>query len=184
MTTLFALALLAADPVEIPKHLAETVYEGDLAEAKRIYDLAVAEATERCKAALERASKSAAMEGQLNKAVAYRDRAKALVVPEATVTRSPLLGRYEFRWPMNNNVRQHVFEANGKARYLTDSFDPERAKKPLEAQVYWFSKGEEIGGLILWNGEAHILSVVKGKPPSMLSYPKEHGHVGYGQKMK
>jgi hypothetical protein len=177
MTTLFALALLAADPVEIPKHLAETVYEGDLAEAKRIYDLAVAAATERCKAALERASKSATMNGELDKAVAYRDRAKALVVPELV---KPLIGKYEFKFA-DGVVRHYVFDAGGKAQFAFDNRPDEN--KPEAGELYWFTRNGELGGLMLVAGEAHLISVVKGKP-TILSYSRHHVYKGVGEKVK
>src|SRR5262245_57109433 len=144
MTALIALTLLAADPVEVPKHLAETLYEADLAEAKRIYELSVTDATERCKAALERASKSATMLDDLDKAVAYRDRAKALVVPTAPATAKPLLGKFEFRYD-NQLVRHYVFGVDGKAEFSFASTVPDA--KPVPCEIYWFTRKGELFGL-------------------------------------
>jgi hypothetical protein len=177
MTTLFALALLAADPVEIPKHLAETVYEGDLAEAKRIYDLAVAAATERCKAALERASKSATTNGELDKAVAYRDRAKALAAPDPTSTPT---GKYHMRYA---NKYNHVYAfSNGKLLQLAN--DSGTFDKPVESVMLWGPKG----GFAFWpsnqgSGAVEMFTWQGGKLTSLF-YPQETALKGVGEKAK
>jgi hypothetical protein len=170
MTALFALALLAADPAEIPKHLAETVYEGDLAEAKRTYDLAVAEATDRCKAALERASKSATMNGDLDKAVAYRDRAKALAVPEM---KPPLVGKYEFRWS-NGTSFERVFDAHGNIVIQ---------EKDRGQMMFWSQQGGEWHGLLHLDGAIDAIRV-SGAKVSLLHFPKLSAISGVGEKVK
>lgn len=172
MTALFALAVLAADPVEIPKHLAEKVYEGELADARRIYDLAVKESTERARAALERASTAAAMRGELDKAVAYRDRAKALVVPSAPV-KSPLVGKYEFRWS-NGTSFERVFDADGNL--VIDEKD--RGKLML-----WSRQGGEWHGLLHLDGAVEAIRVSGGKV-SLLHFPKASAISGVGEKVK
>src|SRR5262245_19241634 len=107
MLWLFACVAIGAD---VPKHLAETVYEAEVADARKEFDRKIAEAEKKLKERLEQASKDAAKKGDVDKAVVYRDRAKAVPAAPEEI-KPPLLGRYEFKW-INGTSYDLIFQAD------------------------------------------------------------------------
>ena len=172
LSVLLAVAITGQTPV--PKHLAETIYEGRIETARKKYEAEVQAARKDLKDSLERATTDATKRGDLDKAVAYRERAKA--------AGTEIVGKYEIRY-VNGGVRHYLFQTDGSMRYVYDSSSDALLRNPLEAGVFWTVKGDTAIGLVALNQCWEVFTVSGGKLTTLI-FLRENAVSGEAVKIK
>ena len=150
---------------------AEVDFEKKVNDAKKTYNAALEAARNELKADLKKAMDAATTAGDLDKAIAIRDRlgtAGELGSDDWTAY-AGLLGKYDFRYS-NDSQREFLFAKDGTLTHLTtNGKTPER--KANVYQVHWFrEKGEVIGYANFANVPGLLRIVVTPKGVAATSY--------------